>query len=69
MASFSEIVDAVVALSFDEQQTLLEILERSVGERSRTALARDVASAREEYAKECAQPTSADDILIEVSKS
>ena len=50
MTTFSEILEAADGLSVDEQQTLLVILSRRIGEHNRAQLVRDVAAARVEFA-------------------
>ena len=66
MVNFSEIVDAADHLSVDEQQTLIEILQRRVAERNRDNLAEDVAEARKEFASGEAQSSSVADIMREI---
>ena len=66
MTNFSEILDAADELSVDEQETLLEILQRRIAERNRARLVRDVAEARAEFANGQARPASVREIMDEV---
>jgi hypothetical protein len=43
MTPFAEILDAASALPLDDQNSLLEILQRRIAERNRQQLGRDVA--------------------------
>ncbi len=64
--TFAEIVDAADRLSADEQLTLLEILRRWLAEREREQLVRDVAEAREEFARGNTHPTTVKVLTDEV---
>ena len=65
MSSFADILDAASGLSFDEQQTLLEILQRRIAEYNRQQLKQDVDQARAEYAAGNARAASVEDIINE----
>jgi hypothetical protein len=64
--TFADIVDAADRLTADEQLTLLEILRRRLAERDREQLVRDVAEAREEFAKGATRPTTVKQLMDEV---
>jgi hypothetical protein len=64
---FSEVVTAADNLSAEEQETLLEILQRRLAERRRAQLTRDVTEARTEYANGLAKPSSAGEIMDEAA--
>jgi hypothetical protein len=64
---FSEVVSAADNLSAEEQETLLEILQRRLAERRRAQLTRDVTEARAEYANGHAKPSSAGEIMDEAA--
>ena len=66
MTNFSEILDAADGLSVDDQETLLEILQRRIAERNRARLVRDVAEAHAEFANGQARPASVREIMDEV---
>ncbi len=67
MTRFSDILDAADGLSVDEQETLLEILQRRIAERNRAELVREVAESRAEFGKGAAKVGSAKDIMDEVN--
>ena len=58
MTTFSEIVEAADRLSVDEQETLIEILQRRIADRNRARLVRDVEEARDEFSRGLARPAS-----------
>lgn len=64
--SIHEIVNAADNLSFDEQQTLLDILKRRVAEVRRKQLVQEVQEARDEFSKGQCQPASVQEIMKEV---
>ena len=66
MTTFSEVVDAADDLSVDEQETLVEILQRRIAKRNRDALIRDVAEARAEFQTGRTRASSVSDIMDEV---
>lgn len=67
MTNFSQIVDAADCLSDEEQEVLLEILQRRIAERNRARLVREVAEARAEFAKGLARPATVKEIMDEVN--
>lgn len=66
MPTFSDIVDAADGLSVDEQETLVEILQRRIAKQNREALVRDVADARAEFQSGQCRTSSVSDIMNEV---
>jgi hypothetical protein len=66
MTTFAEIVDAADRLSFDEQLTLLQVLQRRIAEHNREQVVRDVAEARAEFTSGSASPMSPREIMDEV---
>jgi hypothetical protein len=66
MTPFAEILDAASALPLDDQNSLLEILQRRIAERNRQQLGRDVAEARAEFAAGKATTASPREIMDEV---
>ncbi|HEX3599477.1 MAG TPA: hypothetical protein VHU84_05005 [Lacipirellulaceae bacterium] len=67
MTTFAEIVDAADQLSADEQQTLVEILNRRLAERNRRQIVRDVADVGREFASGGGRVTSPNQIMDKVS--
>lgn len=47
--SFVQVLDAADKLSLDEQETLVEILQRRVTDNRRTELAKDIQEAQQEF--------------------
>jgi hypothetical protein len=66
MTNFSDVVDATDNLSVDEQQTLLEILQRRIAQQNRDILVREVAEARTEFSGGEGRTASVNDIMDEV---
>jgi hypothetical protein len=62
---FADVLDAVDRLSTEEQETLLEIVQRRMAERRRTRLAAEVKEARAEFARGDCTETSPDVLLTE----
>jgi hypothetical protein len=63
---FSEVVEAVESLSEDEQESLVEIVQRRLSEKRRMKLTQEVAEARQEYAQGACEPAGPDDLLAEI---
>ena len=59
MADFSEVLDAASSLSADEQETLLDILQRRLIEHKRAQLAREIEESRAEFAAGVLRPVTA----------
>lgn len=66
MTNFFDVVDAADNLSVDEQQTLVEILQRRIAKLNRAAIVRDVADARAEFQRGDAWVSSVSDIIEEL---
>jgi hypothetical protein len=62
---FADVLDAVDQLSSDEQETLLEILQRRIAERGRERLASEVREARQEFATGGCTTGSPDELVNE----
>ena len=65
-APFAEILEAAGNLSLEEQQVLLDILNRRVIEQRRTQLAEDVRDADQEFQRGTCQPTDIDTLMAEI---
>ena len=65
--SFDDVLDAVEQLSTDEQQTLLEVVQRRIAERRRKALAAEIVEANQEFTNAGARPATADELLDEIA--
>jgi hypothetical protein len=62
---FADVLDAVDQLSADEQETLLEIVQRRIAERGRERLASEVREARRELATGGCTAGSPDELVSE----
>ena len=63
MSTFAEIVDSADALSNDEQQTLIDILQARLRERRREELLKGIQDAEAEFSEGKIQPASVDEIM------
>ena len=63
MSTFAEIVDSADALSHDEQQTLIDILQARLRERRREELLKGIQEAEAEFSEGKIQPASVDEIM------
>ena len=64
--SFSEVLDAIDVLSFDEQETLLDIISKRIHEQGRKKLKADIEQARSEYSQGLCQKTSVDALMDDI---
>ncbi|GEM_PF-426917 len=64
--SFSEVLEAIDALSLEDQEVLLDIVERRVNERTRQQLACDIQQARAEFAQGQCQSTSVESLMADI---
>jgi hypothetical protein len=63
---FGEVLEAIDQLSLDEQETLLDIVQRRIAERGRKLLAAEIQEARQEFAAGGCHPATADELLEEI---
>ena len=63
---FQEVLDSVDRLSLEEQESLIDILQRRIAEQHHEQIAKDVWKARKEYKQGLCQPASADEIMKEI---
>ncbi len=63
---FRDVLEAIDTLSLEEQETLMDIVQRRVAERSRKLLAAEIREARQEFAEGRCQPTTAEELMKEV---
>jgi hypothetical protein len=63
---FGEVLEAIDQLSLDEQETLLDIVQRRIAERGRKRLAAEIQEAREEFASGGCRPATADELMDEI---
>lgn len=63
---FHVVVEAADALSVDEQETLVAVLNRRLADRRRAELAEDVREGRREFKRGALRPTTPDKIMKEI---
>jgi hypothetical protein len=63
---FGDVLEAIDKLSLEEQETLLDIVQRRIAERGRKQLAAEVQEARKEFAAGGHRPTTADELMKEI---
>ena len=63
---FGEVLDAIDKLSQEEQETLLDIVQRRIAERSRKMLAMEIQEARQEFAEGRCRQATADELMKEI---
>lgn len=63
---FGEVLDAADQLSPEEQETLVEILQRRLAQNSRKKLAEEIQEARQQFNEGRCQPTTPDELLKEI---
>jgi hypothetical protein len=66
MKTFCQVLEAVEALSPDEQENLVAIVQRRVRDKRRAELARAVNAARKEFKAGRCQPASPDEIMRKI---
>ena len=64
--SFHIVVDAADRLAADEQETLIELLNRRLANRRRAELTMDVQEAQREFESAALRPATPDDIMKEI---
>ena len=60
---FGEVLEAIDQLSLDEQETLLDIVQRRLAERGRKRLAAEIQEARQEFASGGIKPVCLDNVI------
>lgn len=63
---FGEILEAADRLSEEEQETLLDVLQKRLAERRRGEIVEEVREARAEYERGDAHPTTPDELMREI---
>lgn len=63
---FGEVLDAIDKLSREEQETLLDIVQRRIAERGRKQLATEIREVRQEFEAGRCQPITADELMKEI---
>ena len=63
---FGEVLEAIDQLSLDEQETLLDIVQRRIAERGRKLLVAEIQEARQEFAAGGCHPATAAELMEEI---
>jgi hypothetical protein len=63
---FNDILEAANDLPIDDQETLIDILNRRIHDIRRAEIVKDVKSAQKEYSKNQCRPTTPDDLMKEL---
>ncbi len=63
---FDEILDGVEKLSLEEQETLIDILNRRVIDRRRLELAKEIQEAQKEFQEGSVKPVTPDELMKEI---
>ncbi len=66
LVSFGEVLESIEQLSLDEQETLMDIVQRRIAERSRKVLRAEIEEARQEFTAGQCQPATADVLMKEI---
>jgi len=66
--SFNEVLEIAEKLPTEDQETLVEVLNRRIIEKRRSRLAGEIRDARKEFKEGKCTPTSADDLIREIVK-
>jgi hypothetical protein len=61
--TFAQVLDSADQLEVEEQESLVEVLQRRLSERRRAALLDDLKSARQEFASGKCRPATAKQIV------
>ena len=64
--SFHVVVEAADHLTEEEQETLIELLNRRLADRRRAQLVTDIQEAQREFQSGALRPTTAADIMLEI---
>jgi len=63
---FGEVLEAAEKLTSDEQETLIDILNRRLANRRRSELAKDIQEAQQEFQSGGCRPATADELVNEI---
>ena len=66
-STFSDVLETIETFSFEEKETLIDILQHRLAEYRRKELLKDIKSSEEEFEKGLCKPMSVDEFMKEVS--
>lgn len=66
LVAFQEVLEATDRLSWEEQETLIDVLQRRLVEQRRAELLQDIQAARQEFQAGDCQPMTPSEIMREI---
>ena len=66
MKTYGQVVDSIEALPDEQQESLLELVQRRLAERRRAALAKSVQEARKEFKAGKIRPSTPSEIMRKI---
>ena len=63
---FGEILEEADRLPLEDQETLIEVLQRRMRDRRREELAKDIQEAQKEFQEGSCRPATADELMREI---
>ena len=63
---FGEVLEVIDKLSLEEQETLLDIVQRRIAEQNRKRLVAEIQESRQEYAEGKCKPVTTDELMKEI---
>ena len=64
--TFNEVLESIEKLSFDEQETLIEVLHRRLIEHRRSVLAQEIQDANDEFREGSSKPAAPSEIIKDI---
>lgn len=65
---FNDVLEAADKLTVDDQETLIDILNRRIHDIRRAEIVKDVESAQREFSKKQCKPTTPEELIEEIFK-
>ncbi len=65
--TFAEVLETIETFSFEEKETLVDILQRRLGEYRRNQLLNDLKQSEKEFEEGLCKPMSVDEFMKEVT--
>lgn len=63
---FGDVLEAIDKLSLEEQETLMDIVQRRIAQRGRKLLAAEIQEVRQEFVAGRCRPVTADELMKEI---
>lgn len=64
--SFHQVLDNTEQLSVEEQETLIDILQKRIADKRRDEIVQEIQQARQEHIEGKTTPVSPDDLVMEI---